>query len=70
MINTAIELIANAKRPLFYTGGVINSGQQASQLLREFVQLTGHLITSTLMGLGLSFRRLAMARYARYAWHL
>ena len=52
-INTAIELIANAKRPLFYTGGgVINSGQQASQLLREFVQLTGYPITSTLMGLG------------------
>ena len=52
-INTAIELIANAKRPLFYTGGgVINSGPQASQLLREFVQLTGYPITSTLMGLG------------------
>ncbi|MGB0342879.1 MAG: acetolactate synthase 3 large subunit [Parvibaculales bacterium] len=52
-INTAIELIANAKRPVFYTGGgVINSGPQASQLLREFVQLTGYPITSTLMGLG------------------
>ena len=37
----------------FYTGGgVINSGPKASQLLREFVRLTGYPITSTLMGLG------------------
>jgi acetolactate synthase I/II/III large subunit len=52
-IRDAIELIATAKRPLFYTGGgVINSGPKASQLLREFVRLTGFPITSTLMGLG------------------
>ena len=52
-INAAIDLIANAKKPVFYTGGgVINSGPQASQLLREFVKLTGYPITSTLMGLG------------------
>ena len=52
-INQAIDLIASAKKPLFYTGGgVINSGPQASQLLREFVKLTGFPITSTLMGLG------------------
>ena len=38
---------------MFYTGGgVINSGPKASQLLREFVRLTGFPITSTLMGLG------------------
>ena len=38
-IKAAIELMANAKRPLFYTGGgVINSGPAASQLLRELVQ--------------------------------
>src|SRR2546425_65247 len=52
-IKAAIELMANAKRPLFYTGGgVINSGVAASQLLRELVKLTGFPITSTLMGLG------------------
>ena len=52
-IRAAVELMANAKRPVFYTGGgVINSGPEASQLLREFVRLTGFPITSTLMGLG------------------
>jgi acetolactate synthase-1/2/3 large subunit len=52
-IKQAVELIANAKKPVFYTGGgIINSGPQASQLLRELVQLTGFPITSTLMGLG------------------
>ncbi|HEV2563408.1 MAG TPA: acetolactate synthase 3 large subunit [Rhizomicrobium sp.] len=49
----AIELMANAKKPLFYTGGgIINSGPEASKLLREIVRLTGFPITSTLMGLG------------------
>ncbi len=52
-IKAAVELMAHAKRPLFYTGGgVINSGPQASRLLRELVRLTGFPITSTLMGLG------------------
>jgi acetolactate synthase-1/2/3 large subunit len=52
-IKKAVDLIANAKRPLFYTGGgIINSGPLASQLLRDFVKLTGYPITSTLMGLG------------------
>jgi acetolactate synthase-1/2/3 large subunit len=52
-IREAIELMAGAKRPVFYTGGgVINSGPAASQLLRELVQITGYPITSTLMGLG------------------
>ncbi|MGB1117146.1 MAG: acetolactate synthase 3 large subunit [Parvibaculales bacterium] len=52
-IYTAVELISKAKKPVFYSGGgVINSGPQASQLLREFVKLTGFPITSTLMGLG------------------
>jgi acetolactate synthase-1/2/3 large subunit len=49
----AIDLMANAKKPLFYTGGgIINSGPEASKLLRELVKLTGFPITSTLMGLG------------------
>ncbi len=52
-IREAVDLIANAKRPVFYTGGgVINAGPNASRLLREFVDLTGFPITSTLMGLG------------------
>jgi acetolactate synthase-1/2/3 large subunit len=39
--------------PIFYSGGgVINSGPEASKLLRELVELTGFPITSTLMGLG------------------
>jgi acetolactate synthase-1/2/3 large subunit len=52
-IKQAIDLMAHAKRPLFYTGGgVINSGKGACDLLREFVKVTGYPITSTLMGLG------------------
>ena len=52
-VRTAVDLLANAKRPVFYTGGgVINSGPKAAQLLRELVRLSGHPITSTLMGLG------------------
>ncbi len=46
-------MMAAAKRPIFYTGGgVINSGPEASRLLRELVAATGFPITSTLMGLG------------------
>jgi len=49
----AVELIAKAERPVFYTGGgVINSGPRASELLRELQRLTGAPVTSTLMGLG------------------
>lgn len=52
-IEQAIELIAHAKRPVFYTGGgVINSGPKASKLLTQFVRATGYPITNTLMGLG------------------
>jgi acetolactate synthase-1/2/3 large subunit len=52
-IAQAVELMAGAKRPLFYTGGgVINSGPEASRLLRQLVRATGFPITSTLMGLG------------------
>jgi acetolactate synthase I/II/III large subunit len=53
LIREAVELMAHAKRPVFYTGGgVINSGPKAAHLLREIVKLTGFPITSTLMGLG------------------
>ncbi|WP_114287034.1 acetolactate synthase 3 large subunit [Candidatus Halocynthiibacter alkanivorans] len=52
-INALVDLIEQAERPVFYTGGgVINSGPAASQLLRELVDATGFPVTSTLMGLG------------------
>ena len=52
-IKQAVELMARARRPVFYTGGgVINSGPRATALLRELVKLTGFPVTSTLMGLG------------------
>ena len=52
-IDAAMDLIANAKKPVFYTGGgVINAGPAASEKLRELVALTGFPVTSTLMGLG------------------
>ncbi len=52
-IAQAIDLMKNAKKPIFYTGGgVINSGEKACELLFELVKLTGFPITNTLMGLG------------------
>jgi acetolactate synthase I/II/III large subunit len=52
-IAQAVELLAAAKRPVFYTGGgVINSGPRASALLRELQAKVGAPVTSTLMGLG------------------
>jgi acetolactate synthase-1/2/3 large subunit len=49
----AARLIAGARRPIFYTGGgVINSGPEASALLRRLAAMTGAPVTSTLMGLG------------------
>ena len=52
-IKAAVEMIAKAKNPIIYAGGgVINSGPGASQLLTQFVKLTGAPCTLTLMGLG------------------
>ncbi|WP_271894663.1 acetolactate synthase 3 large subunit [Candidatus Phyllobacterium onerii] len=52
-IKQAVALMLTAKRPVIYSGGgVINSGNEASKLLRELVELTNFPITSTLMGLG------------------
>ena len=52
-IRHAVALMAQAERPILYTGGgVVNSGPEGSQLLRELVAATGFPITSTLMGLG------------------
>ena len=48
-----IEMMKKSSKPIFYTGGgVINSGPEASKLLRELVGITGFPITSTLQGLG------------------
>jgi acetolactate synthase-1/2/3 large subunit len=52
-IDAAVEMLAAAERPILYTGGgVINSGPEASALLRELAAITGAPVTSTLMGLG------------------
>jgi acetolactate synthase I/II/III large subunit len=52
-VAAAVELIANAKRPVFYGGGgLINSGERACALFQELVRLTGYPVTLTLMGLG------------------
>ena len=52
-IEKAVEMISQAKKPVFYTGGgIINAGEKASEILRELVSTTGFPITSTLQGLG------------------
>ena len=52
-IDELVNLLSKSKKPIIYSGGgVINSGPKASQALREFVELTGFPITSTLQGLG------------------
>ncbi|MFC5566194.1 acetolactate synthase 3 large subunit [Rubellimicrobium aerolatum] len=53
MIEAIVAAMETAERPVLYTGGgVINSGPEATRLLRELVAATGFPITSTLMGLG------------------
>ena len=52
-IEEAVELLANAERPIFYVGGgVINAGPEACAKLTALVRATGYPITLTLMGLG------------------
>lgn len=52
-IAQAVAMLEQAERPILYTGGgVINSGPEASELLRRLQDLTGAPVTSTLMGLG------------------
>ncbi|MCJ2181706.1 biosynthetic-type acetolactate synthase large subunit [Novosphingobium sp. 1949] len=52
-IDEAVAMIKAAKAPILYTGGgVINSGPEATALLRELQAKTGAPVTSTLMGLG------------------
>ena len=68
-IRHAIEMMAKAKKPIFYTGGgVINSGPNASTLLRELVRadrLPDHVDADGARRL--SGLRQAMARHARHA---
>ncbi len=53
LIEKAVDMLAAAERPIFYTGGgIINSGPEASRLLRQLADVTGAPVTSTLMGLG------------------
>ncbi len=53
LIEQAVDLIASAKRPIFYTGGgIINSGPKAVRNLAKFVRMTGYPITNTVLGLG------------------
>jgi len=52
-IAEAVQMIAQARRPVIYSGGgVINAGPRASAALRRFAEITGAPVTSTLMGLG------------------
>src|SRR3546814_11137591 len=52
-IAAAVEMIAQAKRPIVYAGGgVINAGPRACELLARFVRMLGMPCTNTLMGLG------------------
>ena len=52
-IEEAVELLANAERPIFYGGGgIINSGPAACKKFTNFVHETGYPTTLTLMGLG------------------
>ncbi len=71
-IHAAVELMAKAKRPVFYTGGgVINSGPQASHAAaraRAADRLSDHLDADGARRL--SGVRPAVARHARHARHL
>ncbi|EGV16738.1 acetolactate synthase 3 large subunit [Thiocapsa marina] len=50
-IRKAVDLILEAKRPVFYTGGGVVLGEASGQLT-DLVRATGFPVTSTLMGLG------------------
>jgi acetolactate synthase-1/2/3 large subunit len=52
-IEQVVDLMAKARRPIFYVGGgLINAGPEACAGLTELVRATGFPITLTLMGLG------------------
>ena len=52
-VERAVDLLAKAKRPIFYgSGSLINAGPKASKRYAELVRLTQAPTTLTLMGLG------------------
>jgi acetolactate synthase-1/2/3 large subunit len=52
-VERAVELMAKAKKPVFYVGGgVVNAGPEASDALVKLAHMTGFPVTTTLMGLG------------------
>jgi acetolactate synthase-1/2/3 large subunit len=52
-LDQLIAMMKKSSKPILYTGGgIINSGPNASESLRELVSITGFPITSTLQGLG------------------
>ena len=71
-IERAVELMAEATRPVFYVGGgVINAGDTASEKVTELVRATGFPVTLTPDGAGgLSGLRPPVPGHARYARHL
>ena len=52
-IERAIDMMADAKKPVFYVGGgLVNAGDEACKRVTELIQATGFPVTLTLMGLG------------------
>ena len=52
-IERAVDLMAKAKKPLFYVGGgLVNGGAEACDAFVKFAHMTGFPVTTTLMGLG------------------
>ena len=53
MVERAVDLMARAKKPIFYVGGgVVNAGDEACTALIKLARMTGYPVTTTLMGLG------------------
>ena len=68
LIEAAVEMLAAAERPIFYTGGgIINSGPGASAALRELVQ--AHRRADHLDADGPWRLPRELAAMARHAWH-
>ena len=53
LVEQSVQVLMRAKKPIIYAGGgVINSGNLASNELKKFVEASNFPITTTLMGLG------------------
>ena len=53
LVERAVDLMARAKKPLFYVGGgLVNAGPEACEGLIKLAHMTGFPVTTTLMGLG------------------